>query len=249
VVAFAGAAAHFPLTQDHEAAKLLFDGLTPLEMPPGSDIGEALRRARCVVRPELLGDPSCHRVGGNGRGGDPLDGAREASDALQTAPVGSERARAIVLFTDGEDTEDGAIAELEAAVALDIEVFVVGVGTPSGELIPELDPGASGPLYKREVIGWKKSEDGKSFVFTRLEEGALKELALAAGGEDHYYRLDPKKIRTEALVDKLEKLEQGDLDQRMVTIPNEVFQWLLFPAFMLLLIEACLGERRRRRAP
>ena len=246
LVAFAGAAAHFPLTHDHEAAKLLFDGLTPLEMPPGSDLGEALRRARCIVRPDLLGEPACEGVGGRGLGGAPLRDGGDEPVALETAPVGSERARAIVLFTDGEDTEGTAAAEVEAAVALGIEVYIVGVGTPSGELIPEFDDSSSGPLHARKVAGWKKSDDGKSFVFTRLEEGALKELALAAGGEDHYLRLDPKKIRTDELVEQLETLKQGDLDQRMVAVPNEAFQWLLFPAFMLLLIEACLGERRRR---
>jgi Ca-activated chloride channel family protein len=246
VIAFAGAAAHFPLTHDHEAAKLLFDGLTPMEMPPGSDLGEAIRRARCVVRPDLLGDPSCEGVGGRGHGGDPLDRRADPTTGLATSPKGTERARAIVIFTDGEDTEETSAAELEAAVRLDIDVYIIGVGTPSGELIPEFDPKSSGPSYKRDVTGWRKSTDGKSFVFTRLEEGALEELANLAGGEDHYYRLDPTEIRTEELVERLEKLKQGDLDERMVAIPKEAFQWLLFPAFMLLLIEATLAERRRR---
>jgi Ca-activated chloride channel family protein len=157
-----------------------------------------------------------------------------------------QRARAIVVFTDGEDTEGNVAAEIEAAVAHGIYVYLVGVGTTSGELIPEFAPDSSGPLYKRTVTGWKKTEDGNSFVFTRLEEGALRELANAAGGPDHYWRLDPDKIQAGALTGPLEKLKKGDLDRRMVAIPVEAFQWLLFPAFMLLLIEACLSDRRRR---
>lgn len=247
IVAFAGAAAHFPLTHDHEAAKLLFDGLTPLEMPPGSDLGEALRRARCVVRPDMLDDPDCARQEVRGRGGAPLrrDGVDDTED-LPTDRIGVERARAIVLFTDGEDTEGTVKAELKKAVDLDIAVYIVGVGTPSGELIPEFAPDSSGPLFKRKVTGWKQSEDGKSFVFTRLEDGALKELARDAGNEDSYFRLDARRMRTADLVDELDKLKKGDLDERMVSIPKEAFQWLLFPAFMLLLIEVCLSERRRR---
>ncbi len=247
VIAFAGAAAHFPLTHDHEAAKLLFEGLTPLEMPPGSDIGEAMRRARCIVRPDILDDPEC-QSGGRGRGGAPLRPTEQVPDQLPTDRVGIERARAIVIFTDGEDTEGTVSPEIDKALQLGIEVYIVGVGTPSGELIPEFAADSSGPLSKRRVTGWKKSKDGKSFVFTRLEEGTLKELAQLAGGDDHYYRLEPRKIRTGDLVDKLDRLKKGDLDERMVTIPKEAFQWLLFPAFMLLLIEACVSDRHRRRA-
>lgn len=245
VIAFAGAATHFPLTHDHQAAQLLFEGLTPLEMPPGSDIGEAMRRARCIVRPDTLDDPECHS-GERGRGGAPLRPTERAPVELPTDRTDFERARAIVIFTDGEDTEGTATAEIERALQLEIEVYIVGVGTPSGELIPEFAESSSGPLTKREVTGWKKSKDGKSFIFTRLEEGALKELAQLAGGDDHYYRLDPRRIRTGDLVDKLDRLKKGDLDERMVTIPKEAFQWLLFPAFMLLLIEACVSERNRK---
>ncbi|RMH38410.1 MAG: VWA domain-containing protein [Deltaproteobacteria bacterium] len=248
VVVFAGAAAHFPLTHDHEAAKLLFEGLTPLEMPPGSDLGEALRRARCIVRPDLLDDPSCERVGGRGRGGAPLTGdADEQHDDLPTDQLGVERARAIVVFTDGEDTEGHAREEVARAAELGIDVLFVGVGTPEGEMIPEYDPDSSGPLFRRDVIGWKKTPDGKSFVFTRLEEGALRELAAVAGGDDHYLRLDPKQIHVDAIADRLERLKVGDLDERLVAIPREVYQWLLFPGFVLLWIEAVMTDRRRRR--
>jgi Ca-activated chloride channel family protein len=238
VVLFGGAAVHFPLTHDHEAARLLFEGVTPLDLPPGSDLGEGILAARCVVRPDLLDHPGCERVGGRGQGGAPLDGAAAAPALELSTDVGDiDRARAIVVFTDGEDTEGRAAAEIQQALELGVEVYLVGVGTTAGELIPELD--ASGV-----ETGWKKSADGKSFVTTRLEEGALKDLARAAGGEDHYFRLDARGV--EGLLRRLRKLKKGDLDERVERKPEDVYQWLLFPAFMLLLIEACLSDRRRR---
>lgn len=237
LVAFAGAAAHFPLTADVDAVRQLYVGLTPLDMPPGSDIGHAMVMARCLARPELRNEPGCERVGGRGRGGAELDDGGD--DALPPTDTSIDRAKAIVLFTDGEDTEGALRAEVERAVELGIAVYIVGVGTPSGELIPEYDQAGN-------EVGWKKREDD-SFVTTRLEEGTLVELARLAGGEDHYYRLD-RRSQVAELVTALDKLKKGDLDDRVVRTPVEAYHWLLFPAFMLLLIEVCVSERRRIRA-
>ena len=240
-VVFAGAAAHFPLTHDYEAAASMFRGLTPQDIAPGSDLGEAIMVARCIVRPELHNDPGCERIGQRGRGGQPLDGAAPQCERPGASmPEVSNRGRAIVVFTDGEDTEGRARAEVERAVALGIHVYFVGVGTRSGELIPEIDDDG-------KETGWKKTPDGKSFVTTRLDQAALKDLSNLAGGwENHYFPLDPERFRATDLMKQLSRVKKGDLDKRSKNVPLDVFQWLLFPAFMFLLIEACISERRRR---
>jgi Ca-activated chloride channel family protein len=232
VVAFAGTAAHFPLSDDHEAVRNLYAGLSPQDLPPGSDLGEALLVARCLVRPDLVEDPGCARVGGRGRGGAPLGGAAEAP---APPPPPADRSRVIVLFTDGEDTGNGARAQVEQAVMLGIHVYLVGMGTVKGELIPELDDDGN-------QVGWKKTDDGRSFVTTRLDQGALEELAEVAGGEGHYLE-NPTAKDVAGLLGQLAK---GDLDARMATEWKSVHHWLLFPAFLLLVIEACLSGRRRR---
>ena len=237
-VVFAGAAVHFPLTHDHAAARLLYAGISPADMAPGSDLGEAFLVARCILRPDVA-DASCDRVGGRGHGGDPLQGESDGEGPRAQDHEVADRGRAIIVFTDGEDTEGRARFEVEQAVKLGIEVYIVAVGTPAGELIPEL--GADG----KTRVGWKKAEDG-SFVTTRLDQSGLKELAEIAGGEGHYYWLEPKAYEREDLIRELQSLKKGDLDQRVMRKPKEVYQWLLFPAFLLLLIEACMGERRRR---
>ena len=245
-VLFAGAAVHFPLTHDHKAAKLLWSGFTPADLPPGSDVGEALRVARCLLRPDVV-EGACARVGGRGRGGDPLGPETAWSDPAATAPRGKEedkrgeRARAIILVTDGEDTENLAGAEVQEAVRLGIDVFVVGVGTVAGELVPEIDE-------EGKITGWKKQPDG-SFVTTRLDQAKLKELAQLAGGDGRYYVLDSKSRGLDGLTARLKRLKEGNLDERAIKTHEERFQWVLFPAFMLLVIEACASERRRRARP
>jgi Ca-activated chloride channel family protein len=246
-IVFAGAAAHFPLTHDHEAARMLYGSITPADLPPGSDLGEALLVARCLLRPDVA-EGACLRVGGRGRGGDPLsaergwgrDGARSGPDKPPPAPdpAQEDRARAIVLFTDGEDTERGARAQVQEAVRLGIDVYVVGVGTLAGELVPEVDENG-------RVNGWKKLPDG-SFVTTRLDQAKLRELAQVAGGEGHYFVLDSKTRGLEGLLSGLQRLKEGNLDERVLETAEEMYQWVLFPAFLLLLIEACLADRRRK---
>lgn len=237
-VVFAGAAVHFPLTHDHRAARLLHTGLTPGDLAPGSNLGEAFLVARCVLRPDVLDDGACGRIGGRGLGGAPLTGG--ADDALRAeSPAVADRARAIVMFTDGEDSDGTARAEVTEAVRLGIEVYLVGVGTTAGELIPELDD-------RGERIGWKQGPDG-AFVRTRLDRAGLLELAEIAGGADHYFDLGPEGFSAERdrLLAELAHLEKGDLDERVVWQPHHVFQRFLFPAFLLLILEACLGDRRR----
>jgi Ca-activated chloride channel homolog len=243
-VVFAGAAAHFPLTQDHEAARMLVGSITPADLPPGSDLGEAILVARCLLRPDVA-EGGCARIGGRGRGGDPLTpepswgGRKPAPERARPAAREEEdRARAIVLFTDGEDTEQGGRAQVEQAIRLGIDVYIIGVGTLAGELVPEVDDSG-------QVTGWKKLPDG-SFVTTRLDQAKLKELAQVAGGEGHYFVLDSKTRGLDGLVARLQRLKEGNLDERVLETAEEMYQWVLFPAFLLLLIEACLSDRRRK---
>jgi Ca-activated chloride channel family protein len=240
IVAFAGAAIHYPLTVDYEAAQVLYTGLDPADMPPGSDLGSAILTARCLLRPGIKNDPDCERVGGQGEGGDPLteeDRRFMARLRSEITEVG-DRARAMVIFSDGDDTEGRAQAEIKRAAALGIEVFVVGVGTPEGGPIPELDSDG-------EQTGWVTAPNGDRKI-AKLEENILKQLARDGGGEDHYLRLHPRKLGTAGLVKGLRRLKEGDLAWTVIDKrPQEIYHYFLFPGFMLLLVEAVLSDRRR----
>lgn len=249
VVVFAGAAAHFPLTHDHLAARSLFRGLTVRDLPPGSDLGAGIRTARCVLRPGLVDDPGCMHVGGRGSGGEPRDGWGDGSGDARGDSKGegagkeagklADRARAMVVFTDGEDTFGQVAPEVERALLLGVEVYLVGVGTAAGELVPELD--GSG-----KEIGWKKTEDGKSFVTTKLDVEGLGKLAAMSGGQDRLLLASTDEFVTSALVARLRELERGDLEERKIRRHQDLYHWFLFPALMLLVAEACSSARRRR---
>jgi Ca-activated chloride channel family protein len=242
VVAFAGGSVHYPLTTDYDAAKILYAGISPMDMAPGSDLAGAITTARCLLRPDLSKDEACERVGGRGHGGDPLDEAearKMQQRRLEETDLG-DRARAIVVITDGEQTEGDALDAARQAAAQGIAVFVVGVGTPQGAPVPEYDEDGN-------QRGWKTDEDGQT-VMSRLDEPGLKELAKAGGGEDHYYRLHVGRLGMEPIIQALGRLKEGDLQSRVQKQPQEAYQWLLFPGFFALVLEACLSDRRRRAA-
>src|SRR5262249_33557183 len=108
LVAFAGETLKYPLTSDYAAAKLFWRDMKPDDMPVG---GTAIGRAISA-----------------------------ATDMLVRARQGSSRPRAqvILLLTDGEDNDSEPVAAAAEAAKLGIKIYAVGIGSPGGELVPEL---------------------------------------------------------------------------------------------------------------
>jgi Ca-activated chloride channel family protein len=128
----------------------------------------------------------------------------------------------------------GAAAE---AVQLGIKVYAVGIGSRSGELVPTI--GEDG-----KIMGYQRKEDG-GYVTSRLDEDSLKKIAQQTGGE--YFRIDPKRFGVEAVEAALTSLQKTEHEARLVKQYDESYHWFLFPAFLALVGEACLGDRKRFR--
>jgi Ca-activated chloride channel family protein len=188
--------------------------------------------ATCILTPQASDDGLCEILS-PGTGGNPLRG--EAPKLHAEAPLVDTRARVVVLFSDGEDSEGHALEEAAIARSYGIELFVVAVGTKSGELIPTLDD-------EGQVSGWLKDESG-AFVTSKLQSESLRQLSTVAEGS--YYSLGEGSWRGEALIESLQELKRGDLDTRVVRSRRHIFERFLFPAFLLLMIEACLPQRKR----
>ncbi|RJO63608.1 MAG: VWA domain-containing protein [Myxococcales bacterium] len=148
-------------------------------------------------------------------------------------PSGS---RMVVLLTDGEDHGeelDKAVAALSEAR---IPVFVVGIGSMSGEPIPEYDKGGA-------MLGYHKAKDGQT-VMSRLDESRLKRISEKTGGR--YVNLQAGGSLTE-LHDFVKKLQKQEFESSLYTQYDEKFAWLLWPAFVFLLFASFVDERRGSR--
>ena len=244
-IVFAGAAAHFPLTEDHEvAARFLYD-LGPADLPGGSNLLEVFKVGRCLLRSDYTDDGVCSSIARRGHGGDPLPGqSLDPKDKPKDEVVDTkqERGRAIVVFTDGGDVDDKTLAEVDKAKQLGIAVFVVGLGTEQGGVVYEVDgDGKRTPTPKH-------TRDGQTVVSKRDDAG-MHAIAAAGGDEKRYFaeagrgEVDPKPI-----VAALRAVNRG-LAMKKIDRKQDVFQPFLFAAFMLFVIEALIATRRRRAHP
>lgn len=119
-----------------------------------------------------------------GLGGSSLAaGLTQAIDLLSGGETDARKA--IVLFSDGEETVGQPTQDaLDRARGAGIVVHAVGIGTAAGAQIPltrdaSLDPSTA--LRRRRGTSYLEGPDGQPVV-SRLEDGALREIAAATGG-------------------------------------------------------------------
>jgi Ca-activated chloride channel family protein len=246
-VVFAAAAAHFPLTEDRVVASNFIRDLGPTDLPPGSNLAEVFRVSRCLLRPDLYDDLGCSRIGRRGHGGDPLHGEsldprpreRDKDERLEQKV---ERGKAIVLFSDGGDSDPAALREVALARELGIAVLLVGIGTPAGGVVHDAD----------EVTGRRaapKRLPSGSTVISRRDDAGMTALAAAGGDAKRYYiAADHGEVDPRPIVDALRAVNRG-LATKQVKDLRDVYPPFLFAALMLLVIEAAISTRQRRRYP
>jgi len=250
-IVFAASAAHFPLTEDLLVASNFIRDLGPADLPQGSNLAEVFRVSRCLLRPDLYEDLGCARIGRRGHGGDPLHGEsldpqprdrdKDAADAVIEQKV--ERGKAILIFSDGGDSDAETLREVATARELGIAVFLVGVGTVAGGIVYEVD-GQTG----RRTTTPKRLADG-STVTSKRDDAGMRAIAAASGDERRYLiAAERGEVDAMPIVEALRAVNRG-LATKKIKDQRDVYQPLLFAALMLLVIEAAIGTRRRQRYP
>ena len=156
------------------------------------------------------------------------------SVALDAFEEGSQEHRTLIVITDGEDHEGEVEAGVERAVESGVKIYTVGIGSPEGVPIPEVDEAG-------RRSGFKRDEDG-NVVTTRLDEATLLQVAEATGGR--YFRAgDPSGLNP--LMDELLEGKGRELEAREITQFEEQFQIFLGLALLMLLAESVVPDRRR----
>lgn len=138
--------------------------------------------------------------------------------------------RAVILITDGENHEGGAVEAVEEATKKGIVVNVLGVGMPEGAPIPV--EGTND--YRRDREG--------NVIVTRLNEGMCQEIA--KGGKGIYVRVDNTNNAQKAIAREINKMAKADVETQVYTEFNEQFQAVAWLIFLLLLIEILILERK-----
>ena len=155
------------------------------------------------------------------------DIARAISLSMNSFTQQKGLGKAIILITDGEDHEGGALEAAKEAKKKGINVFILGVGSSNGAPIP-LGNGD----YMRDNAG--------NTVMTALNEQMCRDVAKAGSGT--YIHVDNTSDAQEKLNDELSRLQKGETDNVVYSEYNEQFQAFTLLALILLIIEACTLE-------
>ena len=156
-------------------------------------------------------------------------------DAILTAArsfsAQSEKSRAIIVITDGENHEDDPVEAAKQAAEMGIKIYTIGVGSLRGEPIP-----MDGDLLK--------DKDG-NIVVTRLDESTLQKVA--EGGNGAYVHAGNEEFGLNPIINDIDKLEEETFNSVVFEEYDEQYMYFFAVALVLLVLELLIGERRWKR--
>ena len=144
--------------------------------------------------------------------------------------------RVLVLFTDGEDNDEGALETAQNAAKEGLKIFTIGIGSADGTLVTVTDANGNSD-YIRDEKG--------QVVKSHLNEELLQQIASATGG--FYLPLRGADTITTLYERGLAPLPKSESKEKLVRRYHEQFLWPLAAAMILLVAEFLLPERVRRK--
>lgn len=208
IVVFAGSSFLLaPLTTDHSSLHMYIDSLAP----------EMVSSQGTVIKPALEEAVDAFKRGG----------AEDDDDSRAT--------RVIIIASDGEDHEEGALQLARKLANQNFRLFTIGFGTEQGGPVPDRD--AQGNMR-----GYRKDASGQPVLSTHKGE-FMRNLA-AAGGGAYFYAIGGSN-QMDLLKKEIDRIEKALFETSMATDYDERFQVPLTIAIIIALIELLLSERKK----
>ncbi len=209
LVAFARSAILLsPVTPDISALRMYIESLTTKSVSSqGTEFSRALKEAKEAFR----------------RGG--VEGGDETAVT-----------RAILIISDGEDQEPGALKIAEQLADEGIRIFSLAVGTEKGGPIPVRDEFGN-------LKGYHQDSQGK-VVVSKTQGLPLQELARV--GKGSFYQASYGNDAARSLFKDMKQLEQSQFGSSLLTVYDEKYQYFLIPGLLLIIIEMLISERKRK---
>ena len=201
---------------DDKIGLIVFAGDAFVQLPITSDYVSA-KMFLSSVDPSMMGTQG-------------TDIARAVEMATHSFTQEKEVGKAIIIITDGEDHEGGAVEAAEAAKKAGMRVYMLGIGSTKGAPIPI--PHTSD--YMTDNTG--------QTVMSALNEDMCKQIASAGGGA--YIHVENNSNAQDLLDQELEKLARKETKATVYSDYDEQFQAFGILALLLLVIEVCLLESK-----
>ena len=151
--------------------------------------------------------------------------------AMKSFSLQSEKSRAVIVITDGENHEDDPVAAARQAAELGVKVFTIGVGSPEGKPIP----------FEGELLKDKNGE----IVVTRLDENILKDVADAGNGL--YVRAGTSEFGLNPVINEIKKMEDEKYSSIVFEEYDEQFMNFMAIALIFFVLEMLVGDRKPKR--
>jgi Ca-activated chloride channel family protein len=143
------------------------------------------------------------------------------------------KSKVIILLTDGVNNsgEIDPLTAAQAAEALGIKVYTIGMGRPGQVPVPVKD------LFGNEQVIYQEST---------LDEGTLQQIAETTGAR--YYRAEDTG-GLKQIYEEIDSLEKSQVEVEHHTQHQELMAWLLIPALGLVASEMALRKTVFRKLP
>jgi Ca-activated chloride channel family protein len=166
------------------------------------------------------------------------EGGTSLAEAINTAARAfkeGDNFKVLVLFTDGEDNDAGALEAAQSAAKDGVRIYTVGIGTAAGELL-QIRDGKGNLEYIRDDQG--------NVVKSHLNESLLRQIASAAEGD--YYSLSGANTMETLYQRSLAPLPKSASREQWIRRPHERYHIPLAIGILLLIVEIFFPERQPR---
>ncbi len=143
----------------------------------------------------------------------------------------NDKNKVLLIITDGENHEEGAIELAEEATQKGIHTYTIGMGLPQGTPIPIYD------RYGRKDYRRDKNGD---VIMTKLNEAMLQQIASA--GEGEYIPAS----QLENLIDDIQKMDKQEFESKIYSDYEDRFQYFFGIALFFLLLEMIVLNRKNK---
>ena len=153
------------------------------------------------------------------------------STALRSFSAQSDKSRAIIVITDGENNEDDPVAAARQAAELGVRVFTIGVGSPQGTMIPMGDG------------QYLEDREGNPVV-TRLDDKVLQDVAEA--GKGLYVHAGNREFGLDPIIEEISRMDDEEYNSIVFEEYDELYMYFLAVALFFLVLEMLIGDRRSK---
>lgn len=155
--------------------------------------------------------------------------------AMRSFTPNSEKSRTIVIITDGENHEEGAVEAAKEAAEAGIIIHTIGIGSAQGVPIPVTKDGGQKD-YRTDYEG--------NVIISKLNEDLLRQVASAGGGT--YVRATASRTGLNTILDEMNKMEKQEIQMKVFSEYDEQFVYYVGFALFLLFIDFIMVTRRNK---